>query len=190
MFFLSPITAPQTSLQCALVCVFNFCLVFDQWMFFFLLYTIILNTGTKTGCDCNARPGIICIFLFYYFLFQIMSDATGMLLVMKWSIFKNSLLVACRALDQLETRTNKSNIKTTRNWPRLTHYLHTVTLTSIVHILQSEQKGYFSLGLVFMVRFYLSFYYYWCLSYLLWNQWKLLYGNSFFWMGECVALPI
>lgn len=71
------------------------------------------------------------------------SDATGMLLVMTWSIFKNSLLVACRALDQLETRTKKSNIKTTRNWPRLTHYLHTVTLTSIVHILQSEQKGLF-----------------------------------------------
>lgn len=31
-----------------------------------------------------------------------------------------------------------------------------------------------------MVRFYFSFYYYWCLSYLLWNQWKLLYGNYYF----------
>lgn len=165
----------------------------------FLLYTIMLNTGTKTGCDCNARPGIIHIFLFC-FLFQIMSNATGVLLVLTLSIFKNSLMVACHALYQLETHTKKSNIKTTRIWPRLTHYLHSVTWTSIVQILQSEQKlFFFRFGVDGEVLFFIfSLLVIGVLSYLLWKQWWLVYGDFFvvvflcsiFWMGECAALSI
>lgn len=36
-----------------------------------------------------------------------------------------------------------------------------------------------------MVWFYFSFYYYWFQSYMLWNQWKLLYGDLCSIFGMC-----
>lgn len=60
-------------------------------------------------------------------------------------------MFACLALEKLEKLAQR---KVTS---RLTHYLHSVTLTSIVHILQSEQNCYFSLGLVLWCGFIFHF---------------------------------